>query len=71
MSFAFFCFQEKESQRHSEETRATKLEREIQLLKSKLNMTSQEVEASNTRAAALRTEGRRARSQVYIRCFPL
>ena len=27
-------------------------------------MTSQEVEASNTRAAALRTEGRRARSQV-------
>jgi hypothetical protein len=33
-------------------------------LKSKLNMTSQEIAASNNRAAALRTEGRRARTQV-------
>jgi predicted nucleic acid-binding Zn-ribbon protein len=59
---------EKESSRIAEESRALKLEREIQLLKSKLNMTSQEIAASNTRAAALRTEGRRARTQVYLLC---
>jgi chromosome segregation ATPase len=58
----------KESSRIAEESRALKLEREIQLLKSKLNMTSQEIAASNTRAAALRTEGRRARTQVYLLC---
>lgn len=62
MIFAFS--QDKENQRSAEEARASKLEREVQLLKSKLNMTSQEIVASNSRAQALRTEGRRARAQV-------
>jgi chromosome segregation ATPase len=55
---------EKESQRHAENSRCTKLEKDVSTLKQKLSRAITDLSDADTKASVLRAQGRKARNQV-------
>ena len=55
---------EKDTQRHGDQLKISKLEKELALLKSKVSKSTVELLEANNKASTLRSQGRKARTQV-------